>query len=235
VLRRVVGFEDFSVCYPNDSLVAAGLVAKVRSLVNVKDSFTRMQIEEQRQRTERLNERKATIEKETKRLAELESLKKQFFALFSESNPSRRGKLLEPVLNNLFQSHNILIKEAFSVSGNNAEGIVEQIDGVIKFEGQYYLVEMKWKKEPLGVPEVSEHMVRVYHRGQSRGLFISASGYTDPAVSTCRDGLKKSVFVLFDLQEIVMLLERGDCFIDLLRKKIDAAFTHKNPFYQPPI
>ena len=45
VLRRVVEFEGFSGCWPDDQLKAKGLVAEIRQLVGVKDSFTRMKQE----------------------------------------------------------------------------------------------------------------------------------------------------------------------------------------------
>src|SRR5258707_520468 len=45
VLKRVVEFEDFTACWENERLKAEGLVAKVRTLVNVKDSFTKMNLE----------------------------------------------------------------------------------------------------------------------------------------------------------------------------------------------
>ncbi len=45
VLRRVVEFEEFSTCWPEDQLKAKGLVAEIRRVINVKDSFTRMQQE----------------------------------------------------------------------------------------------------------------------------------------------------------------------------------------------
>jgi restriction system protein len=40
LLRRVVEFEDFSACWPSDEFEAKGLVAEIRRIVNVKDSFT---------------------------------------------------------------------------------------------------------------------------------------------------------------------------------------------------
>lgn len=43
IVKRVVEFNDFSRCWPNDQIEATGLVAKVREMVNVKDSFTRLQ------------------------------------------------------------------------------------------------------------------------------------------------------------------------------------------------
>ena len=42
VLKRVTEFEDFSVCWDNDRAAARGLVAQIRDVINVKDSFTRM-------------------------------------------------------------------------------------------------------------------------------------------------------------------------------------------------
>jgi hypothetical protein len=45
LLKRVTQFEEFETCWENDRLQAKGLVAEVRKLVNVKDSFTRMEIE----------------------------------------------------------------------------------------------------------------------------------------------------------------------------------------------
>jgi restriction system protein len=48
IIRRIVEFEDFTRCWENDALQARGLVAEVRRLVNVKDSFTRINQERQR-------------------------------------------------------------------------------------------------------------------------------------------------------------------------------------------
>lgn len=235
VLRRVVEYEDFSSCYPNDALAAEGLVAKVRTLVNVKDSFTKMQQEEERHRLDRAREKRRDAEISQQKQADLENAKKQFYALFAEQDPVRRGKLLEPALNDLFRISDILVSESFTRVGGNGEGIIEQIDGVVQLDGEFYLVEMKWWAEPLGPGEVSQHMVRVHSRGQSRGMFISASGYTGAAIDMCRQNLQTSVFVMFELKEIVMLLEGRNDLKWLLREKIKAAIVHKNPFYQPAL
>jgi restriction system protein len=47
ILKRVVEFEDFSACWPDDQLKAKGLVAEIRHVVDVKDSFTRMKQEKE--------------------------------------------------------------------------------------------------------------------------------------------------------------------------------------------
>ena len=203
ILKRVVEFENFSVCWPNDQLRAKGLVAEIRRVVNVKDSFTRMNQEREEERKKRQAAQQAKEKKEAQRRATLSAIRADMLGLFRESNAQKRGKALEGVLNRLFEANEILISEAFTIKGEDSEGIVEQIDGVVEIDGQLYLVEMKWWNQPLGKGDVSQHLVGVYHRGHSRGIFISASGYTQPAINTCREALQRSVFVLCKLEEII--------------------------------
>jgi|SRR5579863_500701 len=233
VLKRVVEFEDFSTCWPDDQLKAKGLVAEIRRVIDVKDSFTRMQQERDNERRQRITAKEAELAELQKRKATLDTIKRDLFTLFGETNPQKRGKAVEGILNRLFGAYGILIREAFTVRGDDAEGVVEQIDGVIELAGHHYLVEMKWWNQPLGVGEMAQHLVRVYHRGQSRGILISASGFSDAAIATCKEGLKKSVFVLCKLEELVHVLERGLDLTAFLKHKIDAVFSDKNPLHDP--
>ena len=184
VLRRVVEFEDFT---SEDRLKAPGFVAQVQKLVNLKDSATKIQqeVEENRQKRRAEAEREARALQE--RQAPLDSIKGDFFRLFSDGNPWRRGKALEGVLNRFFSAHEILVREAFVLKGSEGEGIVEQIDGVIELDGDLFLVETKWWDKPLGRGDVSEHMIRVFNRRHVRGLFIAHPGFTDPAVLQCKE------------------------------------------------
>jgi restriction system protein len=162
----------------------------------------------------------------------LEQVKKDLYALFGQSDPQKRGKLLEDVLNRLFRLGGILVREAFVRVALTGEGIIEQIDGVIELDGEIYLVEMKWWEKPLGTGEVSHHLVRVFNRHCARGVLISYSGFTDPAVVTCKESLARMVVVLCGLQEIVQLLEREDDLAEFLRKKVRAAVIDKNPHHR---
>jgi hypothetical protein len=94
-------------------------------------------------------------------------------------------------------------------------------------------LEMKWWGVPLGVPEVSQHLVRVYHRAEARAIIISASDFTAPAVVMCKEALQQKVVVLCSLQEIVLMLERQIDLSELLRRKVQAAVMDKDPFYKP--
>lgn len=231
IIKRVTEFEDFSTCWPGDQLKTKGLVSEIRRVVNVKDSFTRMRLEREKEREKHQEEQEAELKKIQEQKGKLATIKKELFALFTLPDAQRRGKALEGVLNRIFKASSILVREAFTLKGTQGDGIIEQIDGVVEIDGEIYLVEMKWWNEPLGVPEVSQHLVRIYHRGYIRGIFISSSGYTAPAINTCKEALQKTVVVLCKLEEIVKLLEQEGSLKDLLKAKIKAAIVDKNPMY----
>lgn len=236
ILKRVVEIEDFSACWPEDQNAAYGLVAKIRVLINVKDSFTRMQQEKDKELEKHRLEQQKLIEDKNKKQQEIAKIKDNFFSLFSPQNPHERGKLLENVLNSLFNVYGILVLESFTVTGVDNEGIVEQIDGAIQLNGNIYLVEMKWWKSPIGQKEVSAFIGgKLFLRGQdARGLFISYSGYTDAAVTCCREAkIRGATVLLSTLEEFVFLLDREMELSDFLLKKVEAAVTHKNPFHKP--
>ena len=237
ILKRVTEFHDFSVCWTSDQAPARGLVAQIRDLVNVKDSFTRMNIEREQERKARLAQREAGDAAEKERKSKLAAVKSQLFALFAEADAHKRGKALEAVLNSLFAAYGVLVREAFTVKGHCGEGVIEQIDGLVEIDGQLYLVELKWWNTPLGTAEVSPHMVRVFGRGgHARGLFISYSEFTLPAITTCREALAGgAVVVLSKLQEIVELLNREADIKKWLKAKVTAAIIDKNPMFLPPM
>ena len=233
VLRRITQWEDYSTCWGSDRLGAIGLVEQIRQGVNVRDSFTRMSQEREAERHARLAEQRAKQAELEHRRAQLEGVRRDLFALFSEADAQKRGKALEGVLNRLFQISGILVREAFTLRGWNNEGIIEQIDGVVEIDGEVYLVEMKWLKEPAGPGDVSQQLVRVFSRSEARGIIISASGFTEPAVTTCRDALAHRVVTMCELQEFVRMLEQERDLSEVLKAKVTAALVDKTPLYRP--
>ena len=226
IVKRVVEFDDFSRCWPNDQVAAMGLVAKARELVNVKDTFTRLKqtyqsdIEKgEKERQQREEERVKTLEEYRKVRRKVRS---ELIALQQETNTRKRGIRLEEILNRLFKNEKILVREAFTIKGEHAEGIIQQIDGAIEVNSHLYLVEMKWWKSPLGPGDVSQHVMRLFSRSSVRGIFISASGYTDAAVIEIKRALRDKIIVLFTLKELVLLLEGEDSFESLLKSKVEA-------------
>lgn len=189
ILKRISELEDFSTCWPKDEWEAKGYVAEIRRIVNIKDSFTRINQERETEQKKRIIEQQLKRDEIDHRRTKLATVRKDLSALFGETNHQKRGKQLEGVLNSLFKVSGILVREAFTLKGSSGEGIVEQIDGAVEIEGDLYLVEMKWWNEPLGVSEVAPHLVRLFNRGQTGGIIISASDYTEPAIVQCKDAL----------------------------------------------
>lgn len=232
LLKRVTEFEDFSVCWDNDRAAARGLVAQIRDVINVKDSFTRMRNEKDEEKRRRVEELEAVAKTWQEQKAKQDKVKADLFALFGVQDAHERGKLLEPVLNDLFACHDILVRDAFTIKGNCREGVIEQIDGLIELEGHLYLVEMKWWNAPIGVGDIAPHLVRVFSRGgQARGLFISYTDFTEPAIAQCRDAMiRGAVVVLSKLDEIVFLLNAEGDLKKWLKAKVHAAIIDKQPF-----
>lgn len=231
ILKRVCEFESFSNCWPNDQFKAKGLVSEISRIINVKDSFTRMKQEFDKEKEKSRIERQKKIERIQKKKKAILAVKQKFYSLFStELTPQKRGTLLEGVLNSLFEIYGISIRESFTLVKEEGEGIAEQVDGVIEIDGNLYLVEMKWTKDPIDVNPVSRHLVRIYHRGQTRGVFISAAEYTKAAVTVCKEALQRTVISLCTLEEIVNLLEKENDLVSFLQKKINLAAIDKKPF-----
>jgi hypothetical protein len=59
---------------------------------------------------------------------------------------------------------------------------------------------------------------------------VSASEFTAPAVSTCKEALTHKVVTLCTLEELVMLLEHQADLAGFLRRKVQATIIEKNPF-----
>lgn len=232
IIKRVSEFEDFSSCWESDRYKAQGIVAQVRHVVDVKDSFTRMRQAQEAERRLRIEAQRTKTQAASAQRAELKAVRAELGALFAEKDPWKRGKALEGVLNGLFQVWGISIREAFQLRVDSL-GTVEQIDGVIELYGNLYLVEMKWWETILGPGDVSQHLVRVFNRGQAHGIFISASGYTPAAVQTCKESLTKHVFVLCHLKEFVLLMEQEMNIPEFLKTKITCAIVEKNPYSNP--
>ncbi|MEK6384094.1 MAG: restriction endonuclease [Paraburkholderia tropica] len=233
IIKRVVEFESFETCWPEDQLKAKGLVVSVREAVNAKDSFTRM-------KQERDDEREATRARQhaeqaatAKKRSQIDDVNARLAALFGmDDKPHERGKLLEGVLNDLFRVYGILVREDFRRKDPDTSVVLEQIDGVIELDGAIHLVEIKWLKSPVGTSEFFPHLSRLFLRANARGIFISSAGFTEPVIKECAAALTQKTMLLCSLHEIVMLLQRRDDLIVFLKNKSQAAIVDKNPFLE---
>ena len=236
IIKRDVEIEEFSCCWDSDRLKAKGLVSEIRTIVNVKDSFTKMNQERAKEKEQKAREARNQIEKEKIKKENIQKIKADLFSLFSlDDEPHKRGKLLEKVLNELFKSFEILIKEDFKRDIPDKSTTMEQIDGVVEIDGNIYIVEMKWLKEPIGIETIAQHLVRLFNRSDARAIFIAANGFKDTVIAQCREALSQKTIVLCSLEEIVILLENNADLKSFLKKKITGATLYKEPFFKVDI
>jgi restriction system protein len=233
VLKRVTEFSDFSACWERDQLEARGLVASIRDVVNVKDSFTRINQEREAERRQRLRRQEAEAEAKQHKRRERDELRRKLASLTSMTNPQQRGLDLESVLNGIFKLDGLSVRESFAL--RNEDGVVyEQIDGLIALSTQLILVEAKWHAHSIGKGDVSSHLVRLFTRSGAYGLFISASPFTGPAIEVCKSSLANLVVVLAEVHELLMLLEDPDASVsEWLQAKITAATVDRQPLFRP--
>ena len=236
VIKRVVEFEDFSLCWENERLAAIGLVARVRGLVNAKDTVTKIKDAFDAERQKRMAEADLRIQDKQKKESILDQARQDFYRLFGETDPNKRGRLLEKVMKELFEASGIAIRESFTVIDPEEGKVIEQVDGLVEFNHRLFLTEIKWLSANLDKPDAAAHLVRVYHRPETHGLFISATPFTNGALKLCAEALlKERLIVLCTLQEIFRVLDaRGD-LCSFLRAKIEAVVAQKTPFPQVDI
>ena len=235
--RRIAEWENFNTCWQDNVLEAKGAVAEVCRIINVYDSFTKMKQEREAETSARLRAKHEERQALATRMAQGEKLRQDLYALFGPTtNPQRRGKALEPVLNRLFAWAGIGIREAFSVVHDETGKELEQIDGVIELDHRFYLVEMKWEKDPLGTDQVVKHIGRVFMRknsGDIRGLIVSASGFTEPAVINMKNAKGSGAFVVgCTLFHIFRVLEEGGELRDFFKARVVAADVDANHFLE---
>ena len=238
LLKRVTEWEDFGSCWPNDRDVAYARVAEIKKIVEVKDSFTRMRIVADRERQKNMEAAEVNARALQQRDRDLGAIKTDLFSLFSPTmNPWKRGKEVERVFTRLCHANGIAVREPFTVRGDEGKGVMEQIDGVISFEGNLYLVEIKWwdTTKPVDRPEVGYFFSKVMARADARGLFVAYPRFTSPAVECAKEALAHRVLVLSEVEELVRLLDARADLAEYLKKKVIAAVIDKNPLFKPSL
>lgn len=178
-------------------------------------------IEEQRKQTE-YNQQIKHRAKEAKKFdyeGELLKIREQFLNA-EKLTPQKKGYELEKIFPQLMRISGIPVEESFKITG-------EQIDGAIKYDGNYYLVELKWTASPSAHQEVSSLYVKVEGKMGARGLFISMNGYSKEVVESLPKG--KEIKVLFlDGMHVANVIFGNYTFQELLEHAISQASLKSN-------
>lgn len=229
LLQRVIEFDAFETCYPNDKDRAKANVADIQKLVKIKDTVTKYENYLSKEQSEKIKRQQQISDKIRVSRERFEDLQQRFCQLFAIENPQERGKKLEKVLNDIFSYFKIGVEEAFVVYDDETGKNYEQIDGVVEINHYLTLIEMKWEKSPIGADKIGRFMSRLLVRRNVDGIIISHSSFTETAIPTAKEALAISVIALVDLKDIFNVLNQKKDLVDFFSELIKEVKLYKNP------
>jgi hypothetical protein len=134
------------------------------------------------------------------------------------SRPQHRGCELEKVL------FAVLLREPLQATCNIVNP-GEQIDLAFVLDGQHYLVECKWEKDPAGLPHVAAFATKVARKAEGTfGVLLSMSGFVANINDTATRGMRLNC-VGVGSAELMTVLEGRTTFGDVVRRARAQAST----------
>jgi hypothetical protein len=176
------------------------VVQKARELLG---NVELMEEREAKQRELARKEALARIERERAESLQkhLELLLMMFDEMARSDDPHKRGYLLQDLLNRLFDLYQIPVYQSFTRN----EG-AEQIDGALKLDGWYYVVECRWRKKLADIRELDGLCGAVRRSGkQTMGLFLSINGWSPNVPGMLQQNPEKTVLLMdgYDLRTVL--------------------------------
>lgn len=214
-VRTLIGHTNF---VPQDHRhrieVAERCALKLKAIIAAQEAQ-----QEQRDRTRRQT---AAVAKPTYD-QELANVRESFNHAHS-LEPQQRGYALERLFVDLMRISGIQVEEPFNNVG-------EQLDGAIKHDGAYYLVELKWFAKKLEPKHIGEFYFKVDGKMGARGIVIAMNGYTDGVLATLPTGKELKV-ILLDGNHLANVIYGHYTFTQLLNHAIKYA-SLKSTLYCP--
>jgi hypothetical protein len=111
------------------------------------------------------------------------------FINYTKLKPQEKGYALEKLFPKLMGMSGIPVQDPFKIVG-------EQIDGGIKYDGHYYLIELKWTEKKIGQNHIGSFYYKVDGKLDSRGVIISMGGYTNGVLEGLPRGKEIKILLL---------------------------------------
>jgi hypothetical protein len=132
-----------------------------------------------------------------------------------DDKPNARGLKLEPFIRELLTAHGFEVEK-----GKHREG--EQVD-LIVHRPIRALVECRWYAESVGRPAITELIGKLTRDRPAivSGIYVSMSGFTEPARTEAREHARDRVVVLLDRADVHTLLDGQQHARELVDERID--------------
>jgi len=140
----------------------------------------------------------------------------QFLLSDSEITPQSRGYEFERLIESLLYHEQLEPRASYQPEG-------EQIDGSFFWEGQTFLLEAKWVKEPIAASSIYAFKGKLDGKFHTcSGVFLSVNGYGNSVEDALKFGKSLNI-LLFDKTDIPLLFEGKVSFLDMLKFKLRQA------------
>jgi hypothetical protein len=214
LMLEVANRSDFSELAKHEEADEKLAIAreKVAALKKLVQPYEKLYEQQQRLEQEQV-ELRDRLASQRRFSEELDRLRVDFLAMHSRGNqaPQQRGKQFERFLNRVFGLFDLEPRLAYDLAR-------EQLDGAFSLDTDDYIVEAKWRVQPLNREESDAFDAKVKRKGRNAlGLIISISGLTADA----RDEYSsRSTFITIDGLDLMAILE-GHVRLDdaIIRKK----------------
>ena len=153
--------------------------------LKLKEVIREQEVQKEYKDSIRRKAAKASVENYQSQLLEI----RDDFQHYNELKPQERGYALEKLFPKLMTISGIPVQTPFKIVG-------EQIDGGIKYDGHYYLIELKWTKDNVGPKDIGSFYFKVDGKLDQRGIIISMNGYSDGVIESLPRGKEIKVILL---------------------------------------
>ena len=155
----------------------------------------------------------------------LDVLRIQFLEMAGSSvDPQARGYAFERFLNDLFELWDLNPRAAYSIEH-------EQVDGAFTFRTDDYILEARWRAQPLQPRDLHDFRAKVDGKARNTlGLCVSISGFTQGAIA--QHSRSQTPLILMDGTDLMPILEGRIEFTEVLERKRRHAAETGNPMYR---
>lgn len=141
---------------------------------------------------------------------EVAALKQRFLEMQAQEDVHKRGYAFEGLLGDLFRLFDMEPRLAYELQR-------EQIDGSLSFDTDDYILEARWRKNPVSRRDADDFASKVRRKGKNAlGLFVSVNGF---AATALEEYNHSTPFIAMDGYDVIMVLDSRVRLDDLLRAK----------------
>lgn len=140
----------------------------------------------------------------------IDELRQRFLGLQAMTDRQRAGGELERLLTDFFELFDMEPRLSYSLDR-------EQIDGSLSYDTDDYIVEVRWRRDPVSRADADVFAAKVRRKGKNAvGLFIGIEGFSQDALDQYAEA---TPFLVMDGTDLYLTLDQRVRLDDLIKAK----------------